>query len=105
MYYWGAGRTKDKQTQTKMSETVVMATTQTISDSKSEENIKFEEGEKRFPGEANMLTCEDHVYDSCDEWEQDGDECPICCRCNCGSQECELEIERQEFYAEYWADF
>lgn len=104
MYYWGVGRTKDKQTQTKMSETVVMVTTQIVSDSKSEQTIKIKE-EKRFPGEANMLTCEDNVHDSGDDWEQDGVECPICCRCDCGSQVCELEIERQEFYAEYWADF
>lgn len=31
--------------------------------------------------------------------------CPICECEGCNSEECELEIERQEYMAEYWADF
>ena len=85
-----------------MSETVIMETTQTISDSRTEETIKVPEG-KGFHSEQNILACEENAYDSCDEWDQDGDECPICYSCNCESQECKLEMERQEFYAEYWA--
>lgn len=90
-----------------MSNTAVI-TTQTNFDGNVGEKFQKlmnELKETRFPGEGNKLSCGECVYDSCDEWEQDGEECPICCRCNCGSQECELEIERQEFYAEYWADF
>lgn len=63
---------------------------------------------ERFPGEGKkcgeVVEVEELDYSDM-EFDNYEHECPICRECGCDSNECELEIERQEYMAEYWADF
>ena len=60
----------------------------------------------RFPGKGQTCVVIDSEQESSDfEFSIDGYVCPICEQCGCKKEECEMEIERQEYMAEYWADF
>ena len=49
--------------------------------------------------------------DECDDYSQnmdvchDCDECPVCSDYGCTNSDCIEEIEKAEYYAQYWADF
>ena len=67
--------------------------------------MEDEKSEVRFPGQGN--TCGEWTDEEYAEYEQEVSEndCVICGECDCQSEKCEMEIERQEYMAEYWADF
>ena len=54
----------------------------------------------------NMDECHD-----CEDYSQnmdvchDCDECPVCSDYGCTNSDCVEEIEKAEYYAQYWADF
>ena len=82
-----------------------MIETQTTIDVHTTSSV--EEQMKRFPGEGKPSGYYEVDEEELMKYEPDVDEheCPICCECGCESEECDLEIERQEYMAEYWADF
>ena len=49
--------------------------------------------------------------DECDDYSQnmdvchDCDECPVCSDYGCTNSDCVEEMEKAEYYAQYWADF
>ena len=60
--------------------------------------------DERFPGKG--ITCDEYEQDYLEyEREVNENDCPICGECGCRRKSCEMEIERQEYMAEYWADF
>ena len=61
-------------------------------------------GKERFPGKGKKCLVIEEDYSDF-EPEVNEYECPICDQCGCQSEKCELEMERQEYMAEYWADF
>jgi hypothetical protein len=65
------------------------------------------EDDSRFPGDGK--TCGEMDEQERDYFEYEREvvvnDCLICGDCDCDSEKCELEIERQEYMAEYWADF
>ena len=86
----------NKQTMIETQTTLLISNPPTMEDEKSE---------VRFPGQGN--TCGEWTDEEYAEYEQEVSEndCVICGECDCQSEKCEMEIERQECMAEYWADF
>ena len=47
----------------------------------------------------------DYSQDMGDHYTDDEPDCPVCGACGCCDEECEMEIDRAEYLAQYWADF
>lgn len=47
----------------------------------------------------------DYSQDMGNHYTDDEADCPVCGACGCCDEECEMEIDRAEFQAQYWADF
>ena len=47
----------------------------------------------------------DYSQDMGDHNTDDEPDCPVCGACGCYDEECEMEIDRAEYQAQYWADF
>jgi len=47
----------------------------------------------------------DYSQDMGDHYTDDEPDCPVCGACGCYDEECEMEIDRAEYQAQYWADF
>ena len=47
----------------------------------------------------------DYSQDMGDHNTDDEPDCPVCGACGCYDEECEMEIDRVEYQAQYWADF
>ena len=47
----------------------------------------------------------DFSQDMGDHYTDDEPDCPVCGSCGCYDEECEMEIDRAEYQAQYWADF
>ena len=47
----------------------------------------------------------DYSQDMGNHYTDDEPDCPVCGACGCCDEECEMEIDRTEYLAQYWADF
>ena len=47
----------------------------------------------------------DYSQDMGNHYTDDEPDCPVCGACGCCDEECEMEIDRAEYLAQYWADF
>ena len=47
----------------------------------------------------------DYSQDMGNHYTDDEPDCPVCGACGCCDEQCEMEIDRAEYLAQYWADF
>ena len=47
----------------------------------------------------------DYSQNMDNHYTDDEPDCPVCGACGCCDEECEMEIDRAEYQAQYWADF
>ena len=47
----------------------------------------------------------DYSQNMDNHYTDDEPDCPVCGACGCYDEQCEMEIDRAEYQAQYWADF